>query len=221
MLSRLTVLSEVMAKLENGARIISSDYIEGKLTVDQHSCISRSTLGKYIAVGCYSLISRSDLGSFVTIASRCSVGAFNHPTDWLSVCEFQYRDTAYMFNGESLSPGSTFDVPSSQVRTQIGSDVWIGDNAVVLQGVTIGDGAIIGAGSVVTKDVDSFSIVVGNPARHLRYRFPEHIRTQLSLIKWWQFDICDLDNVRFDQIDVALSDLREIQAHKIINKNIP
>ena len=199
-----------MATLAEGARILKSTLIEDKTIIDQHSCVSRCTAGKYIAIGCFTLVSRADIGNYVTIASRCSIGAFNHPTNWLSVCEFQYRDTSYMFSGETLDSHNLIDIPSTYARTTIGSDVWIGDNAVVIQGVNVGDGAIIGAGSVVTKDVDSFSIVVGNPARHLRYRFTAQIRDELSLLKWWNLDLNKLNGINFADINKAVVDLRKV-----------
>ena len=71
--------------------------------------------------------------------------------------------------------------------TRIGNDVWIGVNAIILQGITIGDGAIIGAGAVVTKDVKPYEIVGGNPARHIRFRFldEEILKLQQKENQWW------------------------------------
>ena len=69
----------------------------------------------------------------------------------------------------------------------IGNDVWIGTRAIIPSGVKIGDGAVIGAGAVVTKDVKPYEIVGGAPAKHLKWRFPEHIRRQLLEIKWWDW----------------------------------
>lgn len=67
----------------------------------------------------------------------------------------------------------------------IGNDVWIGANVVILPGVEVGDGAILAAGAVVTKDVKPYSIVGGVPARHIRYRFPAEMREKLLAVKWW------------------------------------
>lgn len=72
---------------------------------------------------------------------------------------------------------------------EIGHAVWIGDDAKVLGNVTVGHGAVIGAGSVVTKDVEPFSIVAGYPARHIRYRFAESVRSQLLELAWWDWDL--------------------------------
>ena len=77
------------------------------------------------------------------------------------------------------------DIPIK--RTILGNDVWVGTNAVILGGLTIGDGAVIGAGAVVTKDVEPYSIVVGNPAREIKKRFSDQIIASLLEIKWWDF----------------------------------
>ena len=78
---------------------------------------------------------------------------------------------------------------SSNVKRQvtIGNDVWIGDKVTILGGVHVGNGAVIGAGSVVTKDIPPYAIVGGNPARLIRYRFPEETRKKLDHIKWWNW----------------------------------
>ena len=67
----------------------------------------------------------------------------------------------------------------------IGNDVWIGANAMILGGITIGDGAIIGAGAVVTKDIPPYAIVGGIPARIIRYRFPNDVINALLSSQWW------------------------------------
>ena len=67
----------------------------------------------------------------------------------------------------------------------VGNDVWIGNEAVILSGVHIGDGAVVGAHSVVTKDVPPYAIVVGNPARIVKYRFPEDLIQEYLAVKWW------------------------------------
>ncbi len=72
-------------------------------------------------------------------------------------------------------------------NTLIGNDVWIGCEAAIMPGVTIGDGAIIGARSVVTKDVEPYTIVAGNPAKKIRHRFDTETTQQLLTLKWWDW----------------------------------
>jgi acetyltransferase-like isoleucine patch superfamily enzyme len=97
----------------------------------------------------------------------------------------------------------SFEKPVSE-STQIGADCWIGNNSVILSGVTMSPGAIVGAGSVVTKDVPAFAIVAGNPARIIRYRFPQHTIDRLVKIRWWDYDPEVLNGVNFTNVDLAL-----------------
>ena len=69
----------------------------------------------------------------------------------------------------------------------IGNDVWVGMNVIIMRGVTIGDGAVIAAGSVVTADVEPYSIAGGIPAKHIRYRFSKEIIESLLEIRWWDW----------------------------------
>lgn len=71
----------------------------------------------------------------------------------------------------------------------IGNDVWIGYNATIMAGVTVGDGAIIATNSTVVKDVEPYSIVGGNPAKEIKKRFPEETVSQLLALQWWNWDI--------------------------------
>ncbi len=77
----------------------------------------------------------------------------------------------------------------------IGNDVWIGQNAVILPGVHIGDGAIIGASSVVGRDVEPYAIVVGNPARLVRKRFDDELIALLLRFRWWDKSIEEIDSL--------------------------
>ena len=79
--------------------------------------------------------------------------------------------------------------------TIIGNDVWIGQNAVILPGVHIGDGAIIGANSVVGKNVEPYTIVVGNPAKVLRKRFDDELIGLLQSFKWWDKSIDEINSL--------------------------
>jgi acetyltransferase-like isoleucine patch superfamily enzyme len=105
------------------------------------------------------------IGSYCSIANLCTIGAAPHDLKRLTTFPFVLVDG---------------------YKTVIGHDVWIGCNSVILAGVNIGTGAVIGAGSVVTKDVPPYSIVVGNPARVLRYRFSKELIPRLLESRWWE-----------------------------------
>lgn len=100
----------------------------------------------------------------------------------------------YTLEGWNMEPPAANDLPLKG-DTVIGNDVWIGQNAVILPGVHIGDGAIIGANSVVGSDVDSYTIVVGNPATVLRKRFDEELIDLLLKFKWWDRSIDEINSL--------------------------
>ncbi len=135
----------------------------------------------------------------ISIGKYCQIGAYvaihgtNHPITHPSIY-INYR----FFSGE-LSKYKT----SKPVK--IGNDVWIGHGAIVLSGITIGDGCIIGAGSVVTRDVEPYSVVAGNPAKLLRKRFSDGIISELLELKWWDKTPDELRNMsKFFHTDLSM-----------------
>jgi acetyltransferase-like isoleucine patch superfamily enzyme len=130
------------------------------------------------------------IGKFCSIADGVTLYCGGeHRIDWVS---------AYNF-GEKMGCGSC---TRSNGKVTIGNDVWIGDGALLLSGVTVADGAVIGARAVVTKDVAPYEIVAGNPARHIRYRFSEGQIAALQAICWWEWPI---EKIR-ENFDLILSD---------------
>jgi virginiamycin A acetyltransferase len=106
----------------------------------------------------------------------------NHLTDSLSTYPF-----AIFGNGwENAMEGKTYPQKGD---INIGNDVWIGYNATIMSGVTIGDGAIIAANSTVIKDVEPYSIVGGNPAKEIKKRFSKAVILKLLELQWWNWDI--------------------------------
>ncbi|MHC4205510.1 MAG: CatB-related O-acetyltransferase [Planctomycetota bacterium] len=110
----------------------------------------------------------------------------NHPLDRMST-------HAFFFNPKLGYAKKEADIKRRGVL--IGNDVFIGHNVTILPGVDkIGDGAVIGAGAVVTKDVPDFAIVAGNPAKIIKYRFSEEMQRKIKASKWWDKDITELQN---------------------------
>ena len=160
-----------------------------------------------IIVGDFTYIADSDFESHVThhyewngdkliIGQFCQIAAgvefvmngANHQMNAVSTFPF------YTLEGWSMNPPEPVDLPLKG-DTVIGNDVWIGQNAVILPGVHIGDGAIIGANSVVGSDIDPYTIVVGNPARVLRKRFDDELISYLLKLRWWDKSIEEIENL--------------------------
>lgn len=137
------------------------------------------------------------IGRYSSISEGARVYNQNHPLERLSTHPYFYeRELGY-----AAGP----DLPRHTL--EIGHDVWIGRNAVVTPGCQrIGNGAVIGGGAVVTKDVEDFSIVAGVPARHLRYRFDSDVRIRLSASAWWLRSIEEIASDR-KAFAVAAADL--------------
>ncbi|MEP6574012.1 MAG: CatB-related O-acetyltransferase, partial [Gemmatimonadota bacterium] len=122
------------------------------------------------------------IGRFCSIAAQATfiMNGGNHPTHWLTTFPFPIFGHGW----ETARPASW----PTRGDTTVGNDVWIGYRATIMPGVTIGDGAIIATGSVVTKDVPPFAIVGGNPATIIRHRFDPATITRLLAIAWWNWD---------------------------------
>lgn len=136
------------------------------------------------------------VGKFCSIASNITIFlGVEHQTRWVTTYPFvQFPE---LIKGK--------EVNKSKGSVIIGNDVWIADDALILSGVTIGDGAVIAAKSVVTKDVQPYEIVGGNPAKHISFRFSEDQIEQLLKIKWWNWNIekikLELDLILSNNID--------------------
>lgn len=122
------------------------------------------------------------VGKFTSIANGVCIYSRNHPYWYASTCPLFYNAS---FSKNILSADAV-----SFGKLEIGNDVWIGQYAVILPSChRIGDGAVIGAGSIVTADVPDYAIVAGNPARVLKYRFDEETISKLKAIKWWDWEL--------------------------------
>lgn len=128
---------------------------------------------------------RLNIGSFCSIAcgAKFIFTSANHSLGSLSTYPFPI-----FFEEWGLDAKNITDAWDNKGDITVGNDVWIGYEAVILSGVTIGDGAIIGARAVVTKDVPPYTIVGGVPAKPIRRRFSDEVVEQLQLLRWWDWD---------------------------------
>ena len=176
--------SKIIKKLRGSA--IKNSLIHKTSKVEAGSQIVNTKMDRHSFCGYECEITNCEIGSFTSIANGVVIGGGMHPVDWVSMSPvfYQGRDSVKAkFSEHKRLPVK---------RTVIGHDVWIGRNAIIKQGVTIGTGAVIGMGSVVTKDVQPYSIVVGSPARPIRMRFDEMTINDLLKSQWWLFNDSEL-----------------------------
>jgi len=174
------------------------DSVLGPWTdVGPNSSIVESTFLDYsYAAGDVSII-YSDVGKFCSIASHVRLNPGNHPMGRVTQHHMTYRRRQYGF--AETDDEEFFDWRRAH-KVTVGHDVWIGHGAILLPGVSVGTGAVIGASSVVTQDVEPFMIAVGVPARPLRMRFSERIAAKLLAIAWWDWPREPLEE-RFEELN--------------------
>lgn len=155
----------------NGIYLAENVIVRDGCKVGNYSYCSRGTI----------LFSGTSIGKFCSIGYNVQVAPPEHPVSFYTTSPNLYRcpELANLLNwpkGDFVSP------------VEIGNDVWIGSNAIILQGVKIGDGAVVAAGAVVTKDVDPYTIVGGVPARKIKDRFAPEVKNMLLESCWWNHD---------------------------------
>ena len=168
-----------------------------RCAVLQNTRVEYASLGDYAYLGEDCDVADAVIGKFTAIANSVRIGAPNHPMGRASQHRFTYCPEYYE---ATTSRDRDFFAERRGDRVIVGNDVWIGHAAILLPGVTVGDGAVIAAGAVVSRDVPPYTIVGGVPAKAIRQRFPDYIAASLRRIAWWDWP----DEVIFER----LSDFR-------------
>ena len=173
------------------ALVCASSRVSKKARVYRFAKIVNSSLGDFSYVGPHSWLVAASVGKFCSVAPNCKIGLAAHSVNFLSTSPI-FTETK---NGTGFSwTRKNFFVPTKLVR--VGNDVWIGERALILGGVSVGNGAVIGAGAVVTKDVPAYvvtkdvpayAIVGGVPAKLIRFRFSEERIAELEKSAWWNW----------------------------------
>lgn len=175
----------VVKNTELGDNSIIGDYgrvencVFGKhVDIQRYSMIYHSQIGDYTYTGRNFTCWHANIGKFCSISWNVSIGGANHDYNRIAQHAFLYAKQFGLLDGEPL-----YDRFTS--KCTIGNDVWIGCNAVICRDVTIGDGAVIAAGAIVTKDVEPYTIVAGVPAKVIKRRCSKSLADKLINLKWW------------------------------------
>lgn len=168
-------------------------FFEGNNKVARSSIVMFSCIGYGTYMGNNCNLVNTKIGRYCSIADHVKVCLGTHPIDYVSTFPSFYYDTTSQI-GFTFHIGAPlykkiykFPEGESEYQITIGNDVWIGSHTILLGGITIGNGAIVAAGSVVVKDVPPYSIVGGNPAKVIKMRFSEDVIDALEKIEWWNF----------------------------------
>ncbi len=201
--------------LGGGVKVVSEDPIY----VD-----SRAFIFGNCKIGAYTYFGRGDLvgsvrsiGRFCSIAPNVTIGLGEHPMHFLSTHPAFFKG-AGMFPGLKDVMGVDRDSQTLSHAPEIGNDVWIGTNSVIARGVKVGNGAVIGAGAFVNRDVPDYAIVVGQPARVVKLRFADAIVERLLRLSWWDYPPDLMTGVAVDKIELALEELEERVASGVHQK---
>ena len=178
-------------------------YIE----IGRGSRVTHSVLGDYSYCDRYADIANARIGKFANLAAFCRIGATDHPLHTASCHHFLYRSDDYW---DDADRDADFFAHRRSRQAHIGHDTWIGAGAMVKPEVAIGDGAVVAAGALVTKDVDPYTIVAGTPAKVLRPRQPADIAERLIALAWWDWS--------HEAIRTALADFRSLSADAFLEK---
>lgn len=186
---------------------VEYSYVSPKARVWSNCKIFHSSIGDYSYVGHNSRLTHAHVGKFCSLAGDGSYGMGTHSLDHIS--------TSSIFTSKrngTLIKWTDKSMFEEYKGINIGNDVWIGTRVLVMGGVNIGNGAVVAAGAVVTKDVPPYAVVGGVPAKVLKYRFSEDVIQELENSKWWMLE----DGILKENINLFQKPLEEENLKKII-----
>lgn len=164
--------------------------------------INHSKIGSFTYLGCNTLVQNATIGNYCSISHDVILGLGTHPLGFFSTSPIFYK-----VNNTFKIQLTEEDIFIDEYKPIIiGSDVWIGARAIVLDGVTVGHGAVLAAGTIVTKDVPPYAIMGGVPGKLIRYRFSENVRNELLGTKWWENDAKDVYKERYNLNEICLKE---------------
>lgn len=163
-------------------KAIRNSKLANSSKVEAGTLFLNSSMDRYSFCGYDCKIINCEIGAFCSIADGVIIGGAQHPINWASTSPVFYKGR------DSVKKKFSEFERDFNPRTNIGNDVWIGERALIQGGITIGNGSVIGMGSIVTKNIPAYEIWAGNPARFIRKRFSEEIALQFQNIEWWNVE---------------------------------
>jgi hypothetical protein len=189
-----------------GCQIVNSSF-GAYCEIGENSRVVNSFFDDYAYCDRLADIANTTVGKFANVAAMTRIGPTDHPMDRASLHHFLYRSAYYW---DDIPDDADFMTHRASRRTVIGPDTWLGHGVIVKPDVTIGAGAVIAAGAVVTKDVPPYMIAAGVPAQPLRPRFTPGVADRLMALAWWDWS--------HDRLRAALMDFRSLQAEAFLEK---
>ena len=175
-------------KIDSGCSINEKTEIKRHVHILSNSTLNNVVIDSYSYIGRNCLVQNAQIGKFCSIANDVFIGLGTHPIHLLSTSTLFYR-VRNTLGIKLVEKDLNFD---EYQKITIGNDVWIGARAILMDGISVGDGAIIAANAVVTKDIPPYAIVGGVPAKVLKYRFEEEQIKKLVQSKWWEQSIKEI-----------------------------
>lgn len=196
---------------DNSVLLRDCDIIESDIgkycKIFDRSYLFKVILGDYSYVNMYTTILRTNIGKYNSIASHVYIGPTPHPLNKVTTHPFIFLKEFGELIGHD---DEKVKVMREETKTEIGNDVWIGQGATIFPNIRIENGAVIGARSVVTKDVGAYEIVAGVPAKLIRKRFTDENIEELQSIKWWDWkrELLISRIADFNEIDIFIEKYR-------------
>lgn len=203
-------------RFASGSTLVGKNELEGSNFFDKNSKVIQCKMGYASYVGHDSVLTKTLIGRYTCIGPNVRIVHGVHPTKTFASVHPAFfslkKQSGFTYVEKQLFNEEVYVDSENEYFVKIGNDVWIGDSAKIIAGINIGDGAIIAAGAMVTKDVEPYSIVGGVPAQIIRYRFDRKKIEYLLKLKWWNKDQCWIRDHAplFQNIDIMLEQLNDL-----------
>ncbi|MCQ5154090.1 CatB-related O-acetyltransferase [Ruminococcus bicirculans (ex Wegman et al. 2014)] len=189
---------------------VRDSKIGNNCSIERRNMLFNSHLGNYTYTGYNTVIKYATIGKFCSVSWNVSIGGANHDMKHITTHPFP------LLPKFGLTDKSKIYKQFTDKKIVIGNDVWIASNACILRGVTIADGAVIGAGAVVNRNVGPYEVWAGVPAKKIGQRFPDSVVERLLNLAWWEFP----ENVLRQNIDLFNDDLTNDILDRLFNLKV-